>query len=475
MRSAVRVLALLSALLVAPAQAAKPVDVEVLREFIRVERVRQQVPGVAVAVVRGGDVLLAEGFGEADVEHHVPVGTQTIFQSGSVGKQFTAVALMLQVEDGKLALDDPLTRFFPEAPAYWRAITVRHLLTHTSGIPDYTDGLIDLRRDYTEDEMLRFAYGLQPEFAPGTDWRYSNTGYALLGFLIRRTSGRFYGDELAERVFRPLGMRTARIISEAAIVPHRAAGYRLENGELLNQEWVAPETNTTADGALYLSLEDMLAWDRGLRAGAILRADSWKQVYTPVTLIDGSTRPYGFGRGVDLVAGAPRYHHGGRLAGLQGAHYALGRRRTHDHRARQPAGGRARAPCRRHRRTDRSGAGAGGRGRARGRSRGQRRELRRDGPLADRVRPAAGRDRAGAALRAVAARLVRAAPGRHPRAERPHPDLRPDHDHDPGQPAADDRAQSAAALRLAGKRHAITESPARVPSLPWPPAAIATY
>jgi CubicO group peptidase (beta-lactamase class C family) len=321
MCSAARVLALLTALLVAPAQAAKPVDVEVLREFIRAERVRQHVPGVAVAVVRGGNVLLAEGFGEADVEHHVPVGPQTIFQSGSVGKQFTAVALMLQVEDGKLALDDPLTRFFPDAPAYWRAITVRHLLTHTSGIPDYTDGLIDLRRDYTEDEMLRFAYGLQPEFAPGTDWRYSNTGYALLGFLIRRTSGRFYGDELAERVFRPLGMRTARIISEAAIVPHRAAGYRLENGELLNQEWVAPETNTTADGALYLSLEDMLAWDRGLRAGAILRADSWKQVYTPVTLIDGSTRPYGFGWGVDLVAGAPRYHHGGAWQGFK-AHIA---------------------------------------------------------------------------------------------------------------------------------------------------------
>jgi CubicO group peptidase (beta-lactamase class C family) len=316
MRAASWVLAVLAVLLVAPAHAAQPVDVEALREFIRAERSRQQVPGVAAAVVRGGNVLLAEGFGLANVEHQVPVGTQTLFQSGSVGKQFTAAVVMLQAEDGRLALDDPLTRFFPDAPAHWRGITVRHLLTHTSGIPNYTAGLMDLRRDYTEDEMLHFAYGLKPEFAPGAGWNYSNTGYALLGFVVRRTSGRFYGEELADRIFRPLGMRTTRVISEAAIVPHRAAGYRLENGELLNQEWVAPETNTTADGALYLSLEDMLAWDRGLRAGAILRAESWKQVYTPVTLTDGSTRPYGFGWRITYVAGAPRYHHGGGWQGF---------------------------------------------------------------------------------------------------------------------------------------------------------------
>jgi CubicO group peptidase (beta-lactamase class C family) len=294
------------------------IDLATIRDYVRSELARQRIPGAAVAVVRGGEMVLAEGFGVANLEHRVPVHTKTIFQSGSVGKQFTAAAVMLQLEDGKLALDDPLTRFFPDAPAHWHAITVRHLLTHTSGIPDYESAdLLDLRHDYSEDELLRFAYQLNPQFAPGTDWRYSNTGYALLGFVIRRTSGSFYGDVLATRVFCPLGMESARVISESAIVPHRAAGYRLQDNVLLNQEWVAPETNTTADGALYLSLEDMLAWDRGLRAGAILTAESWKQVYTPVRLTDGSTRPYGFGWEVSEAAGAPLYRHGGSWQGFE--------------------------------------------------------------------------------------------------------------------------------------------------------------
>src|SRR6185436_15001395 len=147
----------------------------------------------------------------------------------------------------------------------------RNLLTHTSGIPDYTEGAIDYRRDYTEDEMARLAYPLPLEFVPGTRWSYSNTGYLLLGVVIHRASGTFYGDLLRQRVFRPLGMMTARVISEADIVPHRAAGYELVDGELKNQDWVAPSINTTADGSLYLSLQDYIAWDRGLRAGALLK------------------------------------------------------------------------------------------------------------------------------------------------------------------------------------------------------------
>jgi CubicO group peptidase (beta-lactamase class C family) len=159
---------------------------------------------------------------------------------------------MMQVEAGKLDLDAPLSRYLPDAPPTWQGIHARHLLTHTSGIPDYTDEHVDLRRDYTEDELLRVAYTLPLDFVPGAQWRYSNTGYLVLGALIRKVSGQFYGDVLHDRVFVPLGMKTARIISEADIVPHRAAGYRLEKGEIKNQEWVAPTINTTADGALHL-------------------------------------------------------------------------------------------------------------------------------------------------------------------------------------------------------------------------------
>jgi hypothetical protein len=139
----------------------------------------------------------------------------------------------------------------------------------------------------------------------------------LLGILIHKVSGRFYGDVLRDRIFTPLGMKTARIISEADIVPHRAAGYRLVKGELKNQEWVSPSLDSTADGSLYLSMLDFIAWDRGLRAHAVLEPQSWAQIYTPVTLTSGKTYPYGFGWEVGESKGGPWYHHGGSWQGFK--------------------------------------------------------------------------------------------------------------------------------------------------------------
>jgi CubicO group peptidase (beta-lactamase class C family) len=299
---------------------------EAIDTFVAAEMQRQKVPGVAIAVVGNDGVRLSRGYGYANVEHQVAVTPETIFQSGSVGKQFSAAAVMLQVEDGRLSVDDPIAKFIDCAPAAWRGITVRHLLTHTSGIPDYTEdasggsGLVtgvDFRRDYTEQELVSIACNLPLDFAPGTRWSYSNTGYLLLGAIVRRASGEFYGDVLARRVFAPLGMKTARVISEADIVPHRAAGYQLVDGALKNQDWVASSLNTTADGALYLSLLDMIAWDRGLRAGAILTPQSWETVYTPVRLASGRTYPYGFGWSIDETPSGPWYHHGGSWQGFR--------------------------------------------------------------------------------------------------------------------------------------------------------------
>ncbi len=306
-------------ILAAVALLAASVDLAPVDAFVRAEMEKQKVPGVAVAIVRGGEVIKTQGYGLANVEHQVPVKAGTIFQSGSVGKQFTSAAVMLLVEEGKLALPDPLTKFFPEAPASWAGITVRHLLTHTSGIPDYSPQTVDYRKDYTEDDLAKVASGLTLEFPPGARWSYSNTGYVLLGAIVRKASGRFYGDLLAERVFAPLGMKTARVISEADIVANRAAGYRLADGVLKNQEWVAPSLNTTADGSLYLSVLDLVAWDRGLRAGAVLKPGSWKEIYTPVRLTSGKTYPYGFGWDVEEVAGQAVHRHGGSWQGFKSA------------------------------------------------------------------------------------------------------------------------------------------------------------
>lgn len=308
---------LLASIVAAAAQQSSTPPLPSVEAFIRSQVERQKIPGAAIAVVKDGKVLLAKGYGQANVEHQVAVTPDTIFQSGSVGKQFTAAAVMLLVEAGKLTLEDSLTKFFPDAPAHWSGIRVRHLLTHTSGIPDYTGGSIDYRKDHSEDDLLRMAYALKPEFAPGARWNYSNTAYVLLGIIVREASGQFYGDVLREQVFEPLGMRTARVISEADIVANRAAGYRMENGELKNQSWVAPSLNTTADGSLYLSLRDLIAWDAGVRERRILKPESWRMVLSPVALNSGKPYPYGFGWAVDVVNGHRVEQHGGSWQGFQ--------------------------------------------------------------------------------------------------------------------------------------------------------------
>lgn len=315
--------------------AAAPADLESrVDRYVQSEVRAQQIPGVAVAIIHAGEPLVFKGYGYANVEHKVPVKPETVFQSASIGKQFTAVAVMLQVEDGKLALDDSIRQYFPDAPESWQAVTLRQLLTHTSGIADYFEAMgtngtepFDVRRDYPPDELRRIFYELPFDFSPGTDWHYSNTGYALLGFLVRRVSGKFYGDVLAERVWKPLGMPHVRVISESEIVMNRAAGYQLIDGEVRNQEWYAPLVNTTADGALYLSLQDYLAWERGLRKGAILEPSSWKEIYTPVALADGSHYAYGFGWMVGVSEGKPWYHHSG---SSQGFHVYISRYLAND-------------------------------------------------------------------------------------------------------------------------------------------------
>ena len=282
----------------------------------------QRIPGIGLGVMRDGHIVKARGYGLANVELNVPATAETIFQTGSVGKQFTATAVMMLVQDGKLGLDDRISRYFPEAPAAWRDITVRHLLTHTSGIADYgaeentmAKGVIDFRRDYSEDELVRIFAALPLDFPPGTKWSYSNTGYVLLGVLIHRVTGQFYGDVLQERIFKPLGMTATRIISEAGIIPHRSSGYRLVGSVLENQKWVAPSLNTTADGALYTDVLDMAKWDSALYTTRLLPAASLAMMWTPVQLNDGKTYPYGFGWGIASANGHRVVEHDGAWQG----------------------------------------------------------------------------------------------------------------------------------------------------------------
>jgi CubicO group peptidase (beta-lactamase class C family) len=264
--------------------------------YVTSEMQRQHIPGVALLVSRGGKIVQAEGFGLSNVELQVPVKPETVFQSGSVGKQFTATAVMMLVEEGKVNLDDPLTKYFADAPSSWKEVTVRELLSHTAGFGDYP-AKFNFRKDWTEPELLKLVEGIPLAYPPGTKWDYSNLGFLTLGILIHRVTGEFYGDFLQERIFRPLGMQTTRIISEADIVPNRAAGYRLVKGELKNQEWVAPMVNTTADGSLYFSVLDLAKWDAALYTEKLLKRSSLDEMWTPAKLKNGQPNKDGYGFG----------------------------------------------------------------------------------------------------------------------------------------------------------------------------------
>ena len=301
----------------APPASPRPAPLDSIDRYVRAELVRQRIPGLSIAVLRGDSLLLARGYGEADVEDHVPAADSTIYQSGSVGKQFTAALVVRLAGEGRLGLDDWIAKWLPEGPPGWRRITIRQLLTHTSGIPDYADSTLDYRRDYTEAELVRLAASLPPLFQPGERWSYSNTGYLLLGVIIHRLTGTFYGDLLRSQVFEPLGMRTARIISESAIVPNRADGYRLVDGRLEHQEWVAPTLNATADGSLYLTVLDLARWAVGLNHRRYPGPDGLRQSWTPVRLNDGGTYPYGFGWSLDQQRGYPRIGHTGSWQGFK--------------------------------------------------------------------------------------------------------------------------------------------------------------
>jgi CubicO group peptidase (beta-lactamase class C family) len=299
-----------------PAPAAQPAD-DVSRT-VRAEMYKQKIPGLALLVARKGVPILAEGYGFSNVELNVQVKPETIFQSGSVGKQFTAAAVMMLVEAGKIGLDDRLNQYFAAAPNWWNEVTIRELLSHTAGFTDYPENFDD-RKDYTEDQLIAIVASIPPAYPPGTHWSYSNLGYLTLGILIHRVTGKFYGDFLQERIFSPLGMSTARIISEADIIPNRSSGYLLEHGQLRNQKWVSPSLNTTADGSLYFSIMDLAKWDAALYGDRLLKRSSMQVMWTVAALRDGKPNAghYGFGWFVESRHGHRVVDHDGQWQGFE--------------------------------------------------------------------------------------------------------------------------------------------------------------
>ena len=298
-------------------------------------------PGMAVLVRKDGRTVFERGYGIRDLRTFAAIDAKTNFRLASFTKQFTAMAAMLLVHDGKLRYDVRLTEIFPDFPDYGRAITVRHLLTHTSGLPDYED-LMDAAgnrwsaaRQIQDDEVLGLLKSrAKPKFEPGTSWAYSNSGYVLLGLVVAKASGVPFGQFLTERIFTPLRMsRTIAYEQGKSKVPKRAFGHSRKG-----EAWVETDQSSTSatlgDGGVYSNLDDLARWDAALEQHSLLSAAEMDAAFTPVRLTDG-TQPrwpakpgednldpgkpvsYGFGWFLDTYEGRARTWHSGTTTGFR--------------------------------------------------------------------------------------------------------------------------------------------------------------
>jgi CubicO group peptidase (beta-lactamase class C family) len=284
-------------------------------EVVRAQIREQHIPGVTLAVMRDGKIIKVAAYGFANLELKVPLTTEMLFKSGSLVKQFTATSIMMLVEEGKVGLDDEISKYLPEAPTSWKGVTIRRLLTHTSGIRDFFgedgDPKFDPHRDYSEDEWIRLFSAQSMRFSPGDKWSYCNAGYILLGAVIHRVTGKTWFEFEKERIFDPLGMTSVRLISTDDVTPNRASGYVRGNKELKNEPWVTPSWASTACGSLYLTVLDMAKWDAALYTERLIRRSSLEEMWTPVKLNGGSAYPYGFAWRTRYVNGHRLMQHDG--------------------------------------------------------------------------------------------------------------------------------------------------------------------
>lgn len=266
----------------------------------------------SVLVARRGDVLLSKGYGSADLEWDIPNAPDTKFRLGSITKQFTAASILLLEERGKLNIQDPVKKYLPDAPAAWDKITIFHLLTHTSGIPNFTS-FPDYRKlepfPTTAEQLVANFRDKPLEFEPGEKWNYSNSGYVLLGYLIEKISGGTYQRFVTENIFAPLGMKDSGYDSNAAILPHRASGYSSGPGGIENAGYINMTVPLSA-GGLYSTTQDLLKWEQGLFGGKVLQPASLQKMITPFK------NDYAFGLQVETKRGHKVIDHGGGIEGF---------------------------------------------------------------------------------------------------------------------------------------------------------------
>jgi CubicO group peptidase (beta-lactamase class C family) len=276
-------------------------------------------PGCAVLIAKKGEVVYQKSYGSANLELNVPLKPEMIFNLASITKQFTAIAILQLEEQYKLSLQDSVQKYIPDFPSKKYTITIENLLTHTSGIKDYLQIQNPQpymeRWDFTPKELVNVFKDLPLEFEPDTKYKYSNSGYALLGYIIEKISGKDYQTYINENILKPLGLKHTFYDNHSTIIPNRVSGYYKDGNSYKNAEFWSP-TIAYAAGGLLSNLEDLFSWHRGLLTYKILRKESVDRAFTTHKLKDGTTTNYGYGWIINNVNGIKSIEHGGHKNGF---------------------------------------------------------------------------------------------------------------------------------------------------------------
>ncbi len=296
--------------------------------YVRGEMREQRLPGLSVAVVTGGEIVKAKGYGSANLEVSARATPDSVYELASVTKQFTAAAIMMLLNEKQLTLDDKVSRYVPEVPEAWKDVTIRHLLTHASGIPNHTEMAVierDVARDYTRAELIALIAREPVKFRPGEQWAYNDSGYVLLGMVVEKAGGVPYATYLSEHIFRPLGMTATRAYDPVDVVSNRASGYVWHDGRFRRGRPVSPSQSLGA-GNLMSTVTDLARWNAALDGDKLLPRALREQMWTPARLNDGRAvsfslpiedlkgSSYGFGWLVGSLRGHRIVAHGGSIA-----------------------------------------------------------------------------------------------------------------------------------------------------------------
>lgn len=276
-------------------------------------------PGVAVLVARDGKVLYRKGHGMADLEFGLPMKADYVFRIGSITKQFTAAAILQLEEAGKLSLSDDITKYLPDYPTGGQTITIENLLNHTSGIKSYT-GMEQFtnewrRKDLTPDSLISFFKNEPMDFAPGENWRYNNSAYIILGYIIEKVSGMNYADYVEKKFFQPLGMKNSYYDYTGEIIPNRLPGYQREGEKYENANYLSM-TLPYAAGSLLSTVDDLFTWYKAVAAGKIISPENLKKSISPTKIKTGNSIAYGYGLSTGNIQGSPFYGHTGGINGF---------------------------------------------------------------------------------------------------------------------------------------------------------------